>query len=824
MKSYRTLALKELLVQRVTSILIIIAVTLSTMMVTVIGQSIGILNTMRQEQAASLNGNRYATLHQLKQEAAAGVMSDYRLSYAEKLIALGRSDIPDSKLSILLREYTGNALSAYPQISKLQEGHLPEAPGELALPSDVLSLLGYEGRLGEHISLDLSISVLHDTEAAYQYTGDFVLTGILKPNYIGYVSGSTDGIVGPRTAEKLLPEKYLLYSVDVRTKEKGSFQHTIDDLAATYNIPDYCLQYNDVLLSAMGINYRSDTVSTEASGFSYMAVAGIMTGVLVLLAAGLVIYNILKIAVAKHIRQYGTLRAMGAERGQLYVLVAVQLALLSAVGIPCGMVLGLLSAKGITTAAAGFFNPELFMAQTQEEVAALIAQSSQGKALPLLAGAAVTLLFAFAAALPAARYASKVSPTVAMTQQTVKIRRGHRKPGRIRSFEAFYARMNMKRSRGRTTITILSLVISITVFVALNSFTSILDTSAKVQQMHLGDYSLTNQGIGFSPEDVATLADSPDIEEIVKLKYKQYMPDENGIPEGVDLSLSLQPGEVFHLAGADETLLKNNVPDLTEKDWNAMKEGKACFVKNPIKIGGTQTEQTSLREGDTITVNGVSMTILRLIGNPVILENEGFINGVEVVVWDDVFDKITGESHYTELYPKLSSNADRETAEDAISTLCSRTGGSWLSYENTDAQLKESFEQIRLLAWGFIVFVGLIGILNIINTVYTNIHTRIKEIGVQRAIGMSRDSLYKTFLFEGAYYGLIAAVIGGAAGYICSIFIGAAATDSLRLTAEPVIPILQAALLALMACLGATCIPLRKISRLSIVESIETVE
>ena len=50
---------------------------------------------------------------------------------------------------------------------------------------------------------------------------------------------------------------------------------------------------------------------------------------------------------------------------------------------------------------------------------------------------------------------------------------------------------------------------------------------------------------------------------------------------------------------------------------------------------------------------------------------------------------------------------------------------------------------------GLILFVGLIGVLNIINTVYTNIHTRKKEIGTQRAIGMSLKSLYKTFLWEG---------------------------------------------------------------------------
>ena len=51
MKSYRTLALKELLSQKVTSILILIAVVLSTMMTTIVGQSIGVLSAMRKQQA-----------------------------------------------------------------------------------------------------------------------------------------------------------------------------------------------------------------------------------------------------------------------------------------------------------------------------------------------------------------------------------------------------------------------------------------------------------------------------------------------------------------------------------------------------------------------------------------------------------------------------------------------------------------------------------------------------------------------------------------------------------------------------------------------------
>ena len=138
--------------------------------------------------------------------------------------------------------------------------------------------------------------------------------------------------------------------------------------------------------------------------------------------------------------------------------------------------------------------------------------------------------------------------------------------------------------------------------------------------------------------------------------------------------------------------------------------------------------------------------------------------------------------------------------------------------------MAESFEQIKMLCWVLIIFIGIIGILNIINTVYSNIHTRVGEIGMQRAIGMSAASLYKTLLWEGAYYGIFASLIGATLGYICSIFVGAAQTDSLQFVALPVMAIIEAAIMSIVACLLATAIPLRSIARMSIVDSIEAVE
>jgi len=827
MRSYHAFALKEIKAQRITSALILIAIILSTMMTTVIGQSIGILDAMRRQQAAFLNGNRYATFHDLTKKQADSLINDSRLSYAEKMLAIGLSYIPNSNMRIGLREYKGAALSAYESISRLESGRLPENAGEIALPQDVLTMLGYQGEIGDTITLDADISLKLDTDVSYSFSYDFVLTGILKTNYMGYVNGWTSGIVGTGTAEMLLPEKYMLYAVDIRVADKRAFQNTVDDLAKELSIAEDFIQYNDTMLVALGIDYLGRDGMDIAPGVSFVAVSGVLIGILVLLAAGLVIYNILKIAVTKRIKQYGTLRAIGAKRGKLYALVTLQLAILCGIGIPIGMIFGVLSTGGITTAATSMLSPEIFMASSQNEIAALIAENSGGKVIPLLISAAITLLFAFVAAMPAARYAAKVSPVISMTGQAINIKRGNRKTGRIRNFEAFYAGMNMKRNRGRTVITLLSLVMSVTVFIALQSFTGLLDASASIRQMHLGDYSVTNEVTGFSPDAVRELRAATGVSALPTLKHKSFMVDENGIRADVDTSLPLQPYEALHIAGVNEERLLSLLPSVSEQDLYELKTGAACLVKNPIPIsfGDENVSSTEIKTGDIITVNGLSLRAAGLADQPVMLDGAGFINGVQIIVYDTVFDEITGQRNYTELYPILSHNADREAVEQTITSLCEQAGGSrWLSYQNTDRQLEESYEQTKLLAWGLISFIGLIGILNIINTVYTNIHTRIAEIGVQRAIGMSAGSLFKTFLWEGAYYGIIAAVIGNIAGYICAVIIGAAVTDTVKWVAVPLASVILITVISVIACLTATCIPLKKVADMSIVESIGTVE
>ena len=834
MKSYLTLALKEVISQKLTSFLILIAVILSTMMTTAAGQSVGVLSAMRQQQAVAIGGDRYATFVQLTEEKAQILENDSRLSYTGRFVPLGDQKLND-QLSLDLAEYWDGGIAARPTYSRLVEGRLPEAPMELALPEDALQFLGFNGKIGDPISLSLSKALRHGIVVdACDYTAEFTLTGITESNFLGYTGGHILGLAGQGTAEAVLPPEYLYYSMDIRTKNPKNFQAVMDDLCERLEIHELDTLYNIPLLNALGISYRSEAADSELSmddaGFSWLMFVGVLVVALILLAAGLVVYNILKIAVSGRIGQYGTLRAIGAEKGQLYRVVAAEILLLCMAGIPAGLLLGCLSAKGILTAALNQLSPEMFLAGSREQLQALIDANSNGKWGYLLVSAFVTLAFTFLAAAPAARFAARVSPVTAMTGTRGQVKRKKRKTKKIRNFERYYARLNLSRSKGRTAVTVLSLVMSITVFITLQSFLSLLGVSGSLSE-HLGDYSIVNQYEGISPEEKKALELEENADYVAAQQFSLYELDEQNRPIGIDTDIVLGVGESFQIFGFNDCWMDHEFASrLTKEQLDMLKAGEGCVVRNPIpmEIDGVSFGTTHVEEGSTVTVSGKKLPVLLSMSGYdgyFSVGNNGFINGVQVLVSDRIYSGLTGTDTYAELCLGLKDGADRTAFNQVLEELGQRIPRTvTVSYEQTDRQYEESEAQIRFLAWGLILFIGLIGILNIINMVYTNIHTRIMEIGIQRAVGMSVGSLFRVFLWEGFYYGRNAAVIGSIAGYLGTVFVEAGATDTLRLTAVPVVPMSCASLFAIGACILATCIPLQKISRMSIVESIEAVE
>lgn len=288
MKTYRALAYKELLASKITSVLILIAVILSTMMTTAIGQSLGILSAMRDQQAIALNGNRYATFVQMDQAQVDKIRADPRISYAGVSVSVGTVEL-NRILTLGLNEYWGDSLSAYPSLSQVEEGGCRSGPWRLPYRKMFSRCLAFPVMWGIRFLLPASKALRHGVQTSdFSYTGQFTLTGILRSNYLGYSAGVVQGIVGKGTAEALLPPDYLYYNVDIRTKEKAAFQETMDDLVETLKVPELDTLYNVTYLNAKGISFDEESADTEedGDGFSLLAVAGLLVGGLILLAAG----------------------------------------------------------------------------------------------------------------------------------------------------------------------------------------------------------------------------------------------------------------------------------------------------------------------------------------------------------------------------------------------------------------------------------------------------------------------------------------------------------------------------------------------------------
>lgn len=90
-------------------------------------------------------------------------------------------------------------------------------------------------------------------------------------------------------------------------------------------------------------------------------------------------------------------------------------------------------------------------------------------------------------------------------------------------------------------------------------------------------------------------------------------------------------------------------------------------------------------------------------------------------------------------------------------------------------QMVKSMEQIKLPLYGLVVFIALFGILNLVNTLLTNVVTRRQEFGILQSVGMSGGQLSAMLKAECFFYVagtiLITLTLGTAAGWtLCRIF------------------------------------------------------
>jgi putative ABC transport system permease protein len=581
-------------------------------------------------------------------------------------------------------------------------------------------------------------------------------------------------------------------------------------------------QLRDRVRAAIGSRFTVQTGPEKAKADSkgiadvingFLGPALLAFGGVAVLVGAFIIFNMFSITVAQRIREIAMLRTLGASRRQILTSVLLEALVTAVIGSLIGIFLGLLIARGINALfdAVGFGLPS-----TAPELA------TTGVVLGLLVGFGVTLFSALipavratrippmaglreGATLPRSRFA-RFSPILAgifalggaaliangvagsgpASQRLLGMAGGAVLVFLAVAMTARYAvpilarivgaplawrasgalaRDNAMRNAGRTARTAAALMIGVglVVFVAVfaaglrESFTSALDSSLK------SDLIVTPtdaQGGGtLSPRLVPALERIEGVGTASALAQGDLRRDgrhggtENGL-YGVDPKTLGDVYKTTWVTGDDSAL--SNLDDtgiLLEKG-----EAKSLHAT----VGDRVRLLSNSRKTATVTVRGIYK-------DDTLLQNG--------MVTRPLLRRLTNTTGVQIVLATVKSGANTEEvvrrANDSLTTQFPT------AKLQSNAEFKQSIaDQVNTLLFLIYALLGvsvLISLFGIVNTLLLSVYERTREIGMLRAIGMTRRQLRRTIRFESA----ITAVIGSVLGVVIGVLFGWIVTQGL---------------------------------------------
>ena len=575
------------------------------------------------------------------------------------------------------------------------------------------------------------------------------------------------------------------------------------------------ITYNEDLLPWLGGSGRSNYVS------SFLMIMAVLI-VLIVCGSALLIYNAFAISIGERKKQFGMFASVGATSAQIRRIVLTEAGVIAAIGIPLG-ILGAIAGVAI------------LVKLTQGIVSQLILDAEQGLPLvvsPLVIG--LTVLFSAATILLSAwipaRRASRVSPIDAI-RQSGEIQEG--KPLNLRTsplirrvfgFEGELALKSLQRDRKKYLTTLLSLMISIILFVAFNALMLYTNTtqSMAVQAMNF-DLMIDLDYRQSHAKDFAELVSQlPEVQRVAyrRSTYELYVPPRAVITDPAYQAMqALQKLNFPKPADGGENLPKAVEGGTYEFVLEVSAVGPAEFAHYTAQLGldaqkysdpsaplGILIDHTNLRmggklydfdlfnlkPGDTISVSRLPpytppqsgdetpASLTWTVGAVTREHPLGLRGGTlvpELIVSDAVFDGLSDRLLQVgpiNLGNMMLQSDDPDAALEAIERLYKSTVGGNFSYQSMkEFNRSKNLQTLmtNLFFYGFLALITLIGVTNIVNTLDTNIKLRRREIAMLKSVGLTPGSFLRMLRYESLFYGLTALLYGLPIGIALSFLI-----------------------------------------------------
>lgn len=160
---------------------------------------------------------------------------------------------------------------------------------------------------------------------------------------------------------------------------------------------------------------------------------------------------------------------------------------------------------------------------------------------------------------------------------------------------------------------------------------------------------------------------------------------------------------------------------------------------------------------------------------------------------------------------------------DVIATRIRRlTGQKVESWMESNAQLLNALRSQSMSTRMISVFVALSVALGIASVLSVSVVQRTREIGILRAIGITRGQMLRVFLIQGAMFGLLGSLLGGVSGFALVTAFNKLGPGLFHIPVDPWL-LVAASALATLTGVVAAAIPARRAARLDPVEAIRHV-
>lgn len=625
---------------------------------------------------------------------------------------------------------------------KMRTGSLPQNTDQIAIEKGYLETIKSGAQIGDNITLNYRNDVSKEMQKK-----NFTITGFLETGAENDANRKTFNAVVSKAfinSDPALSSSELSVAIRIADSEKYSnaeMKAKIKEIGNAVGIPE----------GLVNINYINIDSNNTTSETSYVVIA---IAIVIIIACTLVIYNIFYIAILRRVNEYGQLRIIGTTRRQIRRIVFREGRQLSIQYIP----VGILSGCGVSY----LLRPSMWITLSD-------------LVLSIIAGF-ITFLTVMLSLRKPAVIAASVSPKEALCYTDINIDTKNKKFTGRQLTPITLGKMYLQRNRKKTTVTFLSLTLSGILLIATATLAFSVDPYRRAghEFPYGGEYILRLNNDLISPSvhyndlqqdnpltdeleaKIAAVLGVDGVETHKYIRSKLEGVEIDGGIVGID-NIRSKDSSIF-----EKYLAEGALPnDLTEKAPQILvNRATATYEYFGLHYKTGDRIVMSLFDGDKrikreFTVSGI-------------IDNKN--NSDTFFLQDEVMDEIMLQNCNLSFEIRCSQGYSADIEAQLKALTASEDKLEIVTRKDQRDLYKSVFRTMTIAVYTFVAIIACFSLVNLINTILTNILTRKNELGILQAVGLSRGQMIKMLNTENIYltYGsFIASVFfGSILGYI----------------------------------------------------------